>query len=599
MTTRISAFVFDRPALTDVDRATWRVLGLSAMLFVAFTLYTTLLYRSFWLTGADFGSYVHMMWTTVNGEGFLLHGKYRPGQPDGSYWGAHFSLTLLAFVPLYALFPSPITLLVAKSFIVAASIPVLWFLARREIGDDRLAGLLTASYALNPFLWAAWVFDFQEQALLPLFVFGAYALYDRSRHLGFLLLLLLALFTNEFVAFLVAGALAGLALSAYREDRLRHAAPTLAAGFGLTALCYLLAGAVIDRFSREGGIPRGSVAPPLEPFVDGARAPVGDLVGVVLARPHLLVDLLTLDVFQKFAFLVLFFVPVLFVATTDEVTVGALAPFLCFAWLFAGRPIYYMFGAHYPFYLLPFVYIGAARVLGRYRPVGPSRPLLARLFVVVLVLNVAGAASVGAERQMLPETTDHDDTLHAAIDTIPEDATVLTQNDVYPHVAERSGATYVVDPGTFDQYQRAHGTVTPKYVLLDTRLDTGSIDWSRQVGTALGDRLGDEYGLYRYEDGVWIFQRGYDGPPRAITSDERVPPRPLPDEFRSTRNDGEVPEADPPWLGPVTDANGAAAAVSSRPVTAAELPTEPTIAVKSELTTAVKTEPTTAFGVRQ
>ncbi|WP_199174967.1 DUF2079 domain-containing protein [Halegenticoccus soli] len=566
MTTRISALVYDHPVLTDVDRSTWYVFALSGVLFVAFTVYLTLLYRSFWLTGADFGSYVHIFATTVGGDGFLQHGKYRLSHPSGSYWGAHFSLTLLAFLPLYALFPSPITLLVAKSFVVAASVPALWFVARGEVGDERLAALVTASYALNPFLWAAWLFDFQEQCLLPVLVFAAYHAYVNGARRRFLALLTLVLLTNEFMAFIVAGALAGLALTSYRAGRLRDEAPLFAAGAGLTGASYLLAGLVIDRFSRFGGIPHSSVADPLKPFVEGPRATVGDLFGVVLGNPALLVDLVTYDVFQKFAFFVLLLVPVLFLSANDEVAIGALAPFLGFAWVFAGRPIYYMFGAHYSFYLLPFVYVGAVRVLGRFRPIGAPRALVVRLFVVVLVLNVAGAASVGAEREVVPRTNEHTDTLSEAIERVPADETLLTQNNVYPHVAERPGATYVVRPDIFEQYQRAYGPIRPEYVLVDTRIETGPIDWSWQVREAFDGRLGTEYGVYRYEDGIWIFKRGYDGPTRAITTDERVrpPSLPPPDESRPERDDGGMIEADPPRLGFATVDGAATAGVSAR-----------------------------------
>src|SRR5699024_9575307 len=88
----------------------WYVVVLAAVLGVGFAAYTIALYKGYWLTGADFGTYVHMFATTVDGEGWLQQGKYVAGHPGGSYWGGHFTLTLLVFVPLYALVKSPVTL---------------------------------------------------------------------------------------------------------------------------------------------------------------------------------------------------------------------------------------------------------------------------------------------------------------------------------------------------------------------------------------------------------------------------------------------------------------------------------------------------------
>src|SRR5699024_7459906 len=115
----------------------WYVVALAAVLFVGFAVYTTRLYESFWLTGADFGTYVHMFATTLAGTGFVEQGKYVAGHPSGSYWGGHFTLTLLVFLPLFAVLKSPITLLVWKSFVLAASIPAVWLVVRNHVSDRR------------------------------------------------------------------------------------------------------------------------------------------------------------------------------------------------------------------------------------------------------------------------------------------------------------------------------------------------------------------------------------------------------------------------------------------------------------------------------
>jgi uncharacterized membrane protein len=450
----------------SVETYTKYVLALSVALFVFFTVYLSFRYLTYNLTGSDFGSYVHMFATTLSGKGWLLQGKYIASHPYGSYWGGHFSLTLLAFLPVFALFPSPFTLIVIKSFVLAASVVVLWVLARDRLESRRFALLVAVSYAVNPFLWSAWTFDFQEQILLPPLLFGTYYAYahagqSRVWRVLFLPLLALVLLTNEFVTILVGGFLLGAAVAAYRNDRLRERLPLLVGGAILTLAVRFFAGLVIGHFSTVSGIPPASIANPIQPLVGQGRSSIVELVIAMLTHPAVIFETLATDGFTKAVFFIMLFVPVLFLPLRDETTLGALAPFFAFAWLFTGRPAYYEFSAHYPLYLLPFVYIGTVRVLARMEDEysfmadaattaelvsGPSLnstgKLLSRLFVVVLVISAVGSGAVLADKHEPVSIPDeHDELLSEAFDVIPQNASLVTQNDLFPHVATRPRRT--------------------------------------------------------------------------------------------------------------------------------------------------------------
>jgi uncharacterized membrane protein len=531
-TERITASVGEY--LPERSSPTWYVLALSLALFVGFSIYLSLLYRSFWLTGADFGSYIHMFETTLSGEGFLEQGKYTVRGPESSYWGGHFTATLLAFLPIYALVPSPYTLLVIKSFLLAASVPMLWILARSHIESDRIAGLLTASYALNPFLWSAWLFDFQEQILLPLLIFAAYYTYSERRYVAFLSFLTLVLFTNEFTTILVGGFLVGLVVVSYRGGRLRREAPYIGVAFGILVVARAIAGWAIAQYSNTSGLPTDVIAAPIQPFVEGSRVGIGQLIAIVLANPELIIDSLSVAVFDKVVYLVLLLLPVLFLAVADELTLGSLIPFMGFAWVFAGRDVYYTFGAHYPLYLLPFVYIGAVRVLSHVDIGGvvgtenartSARTVLSGLLALILVVNLAVGVAIGAQKNAVPATNEHTETLKEGIDTIPENASLLTQNDIYPHVAERPNANFSANRTLFYRYQRNNQRPTPEYILIDTQLETQGVEWAQPVRRTYASQFGAEYGLAHYDDEVWVFERGYNGSPEGIRGNYTVEPR--------------------------------------------------------------------------
>ena len=506
-----------RTRLAAVDRGTWLVLTLAAALATWFSWYTIQLYQGFALTGADFGSYVHMFSSTLHGEGFLKQGKYRINHPEQVYWGAHFTLTLLLYLPVYALFPAPETLLIAKSVVLASSVVMLWFMAREMLQSQYLAGLVVVSYAFNPFLWSAWAFDFQEQTLIPLFVFGAYYAYVKRYRVAFLVLLLLALLTNEFVIPLIGGFVLALGVSSYRSDEFHERLPTIVAALVLVAFAHVLAGAVIAYFSRYGGIPVRVVAVPFQPLLDGPRVSMGEVIAVGLTNPHLILDSLLVDIDSKLLYFLALMIPVGLLSLTDEHTVFALVPFVGFAWVFGSRPAYWSFAAHYPLYFLPFVYIGAVHTLDRITLPTIKREWFGRLLVYVILLNVVAAALVWPlNMQEIPATTEQHDRVQAAIDEVPEDAYLLVQNNHFPHVADRPDVTFLVAEYEIEQYQEQFGPLTPEYVIYDTR--TSGL-WPDLVISAFDDRLGSEYGVYRYEKGTWVFKRGYQGDPQPITGD--------------------------------------------------------------------------------
>jgi uncharacterized membrane protein len=531
-TDRVAATIGDY--LPERSSPTWYVLALALALFVGFSIYLSLLYRSFWLTGADFGSYIHMFESTLHGQGFLEQGKYTVRGPESSYWGGHFTATLLAFLPLYALVPSPYTLLVIKSGLLAASVPMLWVLARSHIESDRVAGLLTASYALNPFLWSAWLFDFQEQILLPLLIFAAYYTYSERRYIAFLAFLTLVLFTNEFTTILVGGFLVGLVVVSFRGGRLRREAPYIGVAAGILVVVRVISGWAISQYTDASGLPTDVIAAPLQPFVEGSRVGIGQLIGIVLGNPELIIDSLSVAIFDKVVYLVLLLLPVLFLAVADELTLGSLIPFIGFAWVFAGRDVYYTFGAHYPLYLLPFVYIGAVRVLARIdtseivdteNARSSARTVLSGLLALVLVVNLAIGVAIGAQKNAVPGTNEHTEILREGIDTIPDNASLLTQNDIFPHVAERPNATFSANRTLFYRYQRDNGKPTPEYILIDTQLETQGVEWAKPVRTTYAGQFGKTYGLARYDDQVWVFKRGYNGSPQGIRGNYTVEPR--------------------------------------------------------------------------
>lgn len=526
--------------LDRIDHGTRQVLLLSTVIFVLLSAYTILLYHSFWMTGGDFGSYVHAFETTRQGTDFLHTGRYRVGNLSSSYWGEHFSVTLLLVYPIYWAFPYQETLLVVKSLFLSLSIPVLWFIAREHM-SSRLAKLIVLAYAFNPFLYSAWLFDFQEQIFLPALIMGAYYFYLKRHYGRFLGAIVAVLLTNEFMVFLIGGSAIGLGVAAFRSENrsLREEWAIFAILLLMVIGTHQLAGFVISQFNQFSGIPVRSIAEPFRPYIDSHRVGAGELIHVLISNPAVAWESFSHNLLMKAIFLVMFLVPVAFLSVWDDIAVMSLVPFIGFAWMFSSSSQYYMFGAHYPLYLLPFLFIGLVRVIGSLSLTDESYRTLKRIFVTILVVNAFVGVAAGIEHQAIPSQSDHGDTVKDALETIPEDASLVTQNDIYPHVADRPNAFFIASEHIYLQYKSIHGVDQPEYILFDTETDSRPAQWSRPVQNAYEGQLTEDYGLVRYQDGIWIFKKDYSGAPQGINGEYR-PPRKEYDETELTRGSGTL-----------------------------------------------------------
>lgn len=262
-------------------------------------------------TGAyDLSMFHHAVHNTVHGSFMHAFGIER------SFFSEHFSPLLLALVPLYAVAPSPLSLLVVQALAVSAACVPLYLLARDHGLARPASTLVTAAFLFSSVLWRGFAFDFHVELLgVPLVFTAALALHRRRWGLYYLAALG-ALFVKEDMV-LVVGALAVLALD---RERRWHALATwvLCAVWGYLAwkvaipLSYPDARTTshfVERYGHlgngYGGILWGLVSRP--GFVLGrifsapmwgllgstAMLPVLDPLSLVLALPSLLVHLVS------------------------------------------------------------------------------------------------------------------------------------------------------------------------------------------------------------------------------------------------------------------------------------------------------------------
>ncbi len=164
----------------------------------------------------------------------IIKGVHNGFGPHFSILGDHWSPILAALAPLYWIYNSPVTLLVAQAVLFALAIPPLWVFTRRTLGGGgkavAAAYLVSVAYALSWPIASALAFDFHEVAFAPVLTAVALERLSAGRLRTALIALGALLLVKEDMGLFVAGIGVYLAVSRPRVVRRQ-----LAVGLGLIA----------------------------------------------------------------------------------------------------------------------------------------------------------------------------------------------------------------------------------------------------------------------------------------------------------------------------------------------------------------------------
>jgi len=185
---------------------------LTALAAVAYSVFALFLYRSFKTSSYDLvifdqavRSYAHFK------PGIsIIKGVHNGFGPDFSVLGDHWSPIIASLAPLYWIYNSPVTLLVAQAVLFALAIPPIWVFTRRAFGGGggkatAAAYLACVAYALSWPIASALAFDFHEVAFAPVLIAVALERLQAGKLRSALIALGLLLLVKEDMGLLVAG----------------------------------------------------------------------------------------------------------------------------------------------------------------------------------------------------------------------------------------------------------------------------------------------------------------------------------------------------------------------------------------------------------
>jgi uncharacterized membrane protein len=378
----------------------------------SFAALSVLRHRSFETGRFDLGNMVQAVWSTAHGHPLRVtdvHGE------QISRLAAHVDPILVAFAPLWWVWPSPDMLLVVQAVAIAAGAFPVFSLARRHLGSDRAALAFALAYLLLPAVQWLTLNEFHPVALAcPLLLFAFDSL-DANRLAPFAVFAGLAALTKEEIALGVAGFGLWYALS---RRHVTAGAAIVAAGAAWTAFAV---GVVVPHFND------GSTSSFYSRYREVGGSP-GGVLHTALTHPIRLLEhafdgralhyLLHLLVPLGGLFLA---APLVLVAALPELALNLLSS------VSTQTSIRF----HYTAGLIPPLVV--ASVLGARR--------LARLGVPVAALAVAAAVAgnvwLGAMFKVHPSVSEHDRAAARALRLIPSGAVVSATNTLGAHLSAR------------------------------------------------------------------------------------------------------------------------------------------------------------------
>lgn len=458
---------------------------------VTMTTLTYLKYYCFKSYAFDMGIAIQIFWNTIHGRPMYTQPRGNALHPS-SFFGVHFSPFLYFLMPFFALSPNVITLFLLQSLFLAITAIVIYYIGLHLLGDKRKALLFALLFLIYPgTLWSNW-YDFHLEAFIPLPTALVYLNYYRENKVGVLasiLLLITVLERNVFIAIAFAG------YFMLREIYTRKTTGEQNKTASLLLIALILISSLIYFFYSEQYI--NSYA------VDRSPSTITSIIGNISFN----------NILAKIAYIAFLSAPLVFLQLDAPLELIPAGPYLALVALTGYSP-YYEITWQYPALVsVPFfvsAIMGAAKNNHRHLHhklilfsvtffllFSPGTPLMARL----------------SDAWQIPIPNHEIDQKNDALKTIPDNATVLAQENIFPNLALRH-TIYSYYPESLEP---------PEYIVLDIK---NYWLYREPEELTLEDYILQDnatgYSVYAYVDSLIILRGNYTEPP-LITDELRFP----------------------------------------------------------------------------
>ncbi len=513
------------------------VIKLATMYFIILSVFTCLRHSEFMTRAYDLGIFMQAFWTTIHANKFFYETPDLGISEEGSFFGVHFSPIMFLLLALYYIFPHAYTLLIFQSLLLGFAAIPLYKLAKEITKNQEVALAFSAIYFIYPPIIAANLFDFHLESFFPIIFFTAFYYLEKEEFNKFYLTLILGLTILDFAsAILVLSTLFYASLIKYRKNviKIKNIDPKIkrhvmkSVIFMIVTIIYFKATIkIIDIFGTT-------------PFSKTENWPdLGSNINEILLgllNPYKVAKALSHDILAKISWIIAITLPLLFLPFFAPLELIPALPWIAAA-LLSRYPPYYQLGWQYGTLYAPFIFYAAIngykniiqtksikilkkkvelpKILVIYRKLNKRKIISLAVFLSIFSIIVGLTAkptlilferAVYADR--LPIPSQHAKYLREILSYIPEDASVLAQNNIFPHVAHRVHAYTWIPPNLTYLVDYAIGDVNhPEFYML---IPNENFRYSDIFQALINS---GKYKIYASADGIILLKRNHAGTP--------------------------------------------------------------------------------------
>jgi len=461
------------------------------------------LFMSFYLVRWHYKLRTHNFDLSINNNLIFggLHGKILestvvfPSEP-GKYLANHAKFGTYLFLPIYALWPKPETLLVLQSFLLGLSALPLYGFARRHL-SDAMAALVALAFLCYYPMHSANFTEFQNVPIATFFLFTLVWAAETRRWLVCGLATGAALLLREDIPIGVAVIGGFLLLSGYRSF-----AGFVIATVSLSYFVYLRFHLMDD--AGEWWYPNMYK----DLWADGEKG-YKSVIKTLITNPLFVLNKLVVE--KKLVYLLHLLVPVAFLPARRWYLWVAFVPGVFLTLLVTNYDPPTLFSFHYVMHWAPYLFLAvpiALESIGKSVDLGVvrMRAAAATLACASLVLTynygafAARATSLKGgyswiEFNWEPREAERYDRLHALVEMIPKQASVAATETVGPHVSSR-----------VKMFTMRHGPNGAEFVLASNK----ELKLSRTRPTLKAALESGEYGVVKRSGEFVLLKKGAD-----------------------------------------------------------------------------------------
>jgi uncharacterized membrane protein len=516
--------------------------GLRQALILATTFFTIILafsiinYESFLVT-YDQGLFNQVFWNSIHGKLFQSSLSSAASSaslidrqlsyPSYVHLGQHFVIDFLLWMPLYALFPSPVTLIVLQVTLIAAAGIVLYFLARHYLSVPMSVMIVASYYGANGVIGPT-LGNFYEHCQIPLFVFSLLLALEKQRWVLFWIFAALTLGTREDAGI----SLFGIGVYLIFSRRYPRTGMALCAvSFSYVAL---ITNTVMPMFSTDSS--RLYLATFFRKFVKTETPSTLELLWAMITQPLIVIQVLFTNLNRRILYLLGHWLPLAFIPViSPSAWIMTVFPLLVILLQVVNQSATSI-NTRYTLAVIPSLFY--ATILWWSEHQEKFKPRLHRFWIACIGLSLILTYTSNPYRalyfispysfqpwvyQSLSTQLEHAADLKTVSKSIPKDASVSTSGYIVPHLSGRrniirlevmqlrdeDGKVVDVDYGLLDLWQlQQHNLKVP--------LDRGRV--------RAGVRFADEalrqgtYGVAQVLDGVVLIQKGITSQPEVLSA---------------------------------------------------------------------------------